>query len=373
MKNFKLDKSLLEVVRTCSNRKIDCIAYVSNIEKAKNFFSKSELVCALPFIGAVGLNVEAKRLLNVCQKNWVKEVTKETNVLALMDVARKVLGAKQNGGRDVTIAYIDTGIAPHLDFMLGKPRIEAFVDLVNGKKKIYDDNGHGTFVSGVGSGSGAASGKKFMGIAPESNIISIKALDENGEANAIRILEGMQWIFDNQKKHNIKIVCMSFGSEPLGFSDPIMKGAEVLWNKGITVVAAAGNSGPEFETIKSPGISSKIITVGGFNDNRVGDSFDEKKFEIAPFSSRGPALRRFKPDLVAPSVNITSCSNNPNKIYTTMSGTSVATPMIAGLCGLLVENQPNLSPDQIKLKLMSLSKGITFNRNLEGLGYPFLS
>ena len=372
MKNNKIDNSLLEVVSLCSNKKIDCIAYVSNLEKAKQFFSEKELICSLPFINAVGIRVETKKLLEACNRAWVKTITKEANVMALMDVARKILGAGNRFGSDVTIAYIDTGIAPHIDFLLRKQRISAFIDLVKGKKIFYDDNGHGTFVTGVGSGSGAASGKKYVGIAPQSNIISIKALDENGEANAIRILEAMQWIFDNQKKYNIKVVCMSFGSEPLGISDPIMKGAEVLWGRGITVVAAAGNSGPDFETIKSPGISSKIITVGGFNDNRNGQNFNSKLFEIAPFSSRGPAFRRYKPDLVAPSVNITSCSNIGESLYTTMSGTSVATPMVAGLCALLLENDRNLSPDQIKRKLMSISKGITFNRNLEGLGYPSL-
>ena len=373
MKNNKLDKSLLEVVSTCSNREIECIAYVSNIEKAKQFFSERELVCSLPFIGAVGLKIKTEKLLESTKKAWVKTITKQSSVMALMDVARKILGAGERFGRDVTIAYIDTGIAPHVDFLLGKPRICAFVDLVSGRKNFYDDNGHGTFVSGVGSGNGAASGKKFMGIAPQSNIISIKALNEKGEANAVRILEAMQWVDDNQKKFDIKVVCMSFGSEPLGASDPMMKGAEVLWNRGITMVAAAGNSGPEFETIKSPGISPRIITVGGLKDNRKDGSFSPKQFEIAPFSSRGPAFRRFKPDLVAPSVNITSCSNSAENLYTTMSGTSVATPMVAGLAALILESEPSLSPDQVKFKLMSLSRGITFNRNLEGVGYPLLS
>ena len=90
----------------------------------------------------------------------------------------------------------------------------------------------------------------------------------------------MQWVYDNHKKRNIRVVCMSFGSEPLGYNDPIMSGAEELWKNGIVVVAAAGNSGPEFQTIKSPGVSSRIITVGGFDDNRISaEDFNEKFFE----------------------------------------------------------------------------------------------
>ena len=369
----KIESKLFEVVSLNLKNNVECIAYVSDFNKARNFFG-DEIVMELPIIGAVALKTNSSKLIDGCNKSWIKSVTRQTNVLALMNTARKIL-TSGNGlsGEGVTVAYIDTGIAPHLDFMLKKDRIISFIDLVSNKKRPYDDNGHGTFVAGVGSGNGIMSGGKFSGIAPKSNIISIKALNGDGEANAVNILEAMQWIYDNAKKFNIKIVCMSFGSEPLGINDPIMKGAEALWNKGITMVAAAGNSGPEFETIKSPGISPRIITVGGFNDNRAENGeFNIKEFSIAPFSSRGPALRRYKPDVVAPSVNITSCSNLSSSDYTKMSGTSVATPMVAGLAALMLEKEPRLSPDQVKLRLMSVATPISFNRNLEGAGFPFL-
>lgn len=192
--------------------------------------------------------------------------------------------------------------------MIGQNRICEFVDFVNGKQQEYDDNGHGTFVCGVCSGSGCLSNFRYSGIAPKTNVFALKALDGKGEASANKILDAMQWVYENHKEKNIKVVCMSFGSEPLGKSDPIMLGAEALWNEGVVVVAAAGNSGPEYQTIKSPGISSKIITVGGIDDNRYDSkSFNRKYFEIADFSSRGPAFRHVKPDIVAPSVDIVSC------------------------------------------------------------------
>lgn len=376
MKNLnKIDKTLFKVLSMNVNEKVECIAYVSDFSKAKRYFNVNEIIREFPFINALALEINSNKLIEICNHSWIKNITKGANALALMNVSRKILGAENSNltGKDVTIAYIDTGISSHLDFCLKRNRIIKFVDLVNGKKRNYDDNGHGTFVSGVGSGNGIMSGGKYSGIAPLSNIVSIKALNQNGEANAVTILDAMQWIYDNVKKYNIKVVCMSFGSEPLGNNDPIMKGAEVLWNKGITMVAAAGNSGPEFETIKSPGISPKIITVGGLNDNRDDNgNYEKEKFSIASFSSRGPALRRYKPDLVAPSINITSCSFQPEKIYTVMNGTSVATPMIAGLSALLLEKDQNLTPEQVKFKLMSMSSGITFNRNLEGVGLPCL-
>ena len=181
----------------------------------------------------------------------------------------------------------------------------------------------------------------------------------------------MEWVYDNHKKYNIKVVCMSFGSEPLGHNDPIMLGADALWKDGVVVVAAAGNSGPEYQTIKSPGISSKIITVGGIDDNRYDDAnFNRKYFEIADFSSRGPAFRNIKPDVVAPSVDIISCGiKNP---YTLLSGTSVATPMIAGLCCLFLEKDSTLKPDQIKNILLKICQPLGFEMYLEGYGLPNL-
>lgn len=377
MKNInKLDKDLFSVVALSENIQISCIAYVESLISAKRYFKeKHKIIAEFPFINAVALEIKSNEILELCNKSWVKFISKQSNVMALMNVARNVLNIdKTLTGKDITICYIDTGIKPHGDFTICKNRIIKFIDLFENKKIPYDDNGHGTFVAGVGSGNGCLSGGKYKGIAPESNIISIKALNSNGEANAIVILEAMQWVYDNYKKYNIKVVCMSFGSEPLGLNDPIMKGAESLWDRGIVVVAAAGNSGPEFQTIKSPGISSKIITVGGMNDNRLdNDEFNENFFEIANFSSRGPALRRYKPDLIAPAVNINSCSVDSQNRYTVLSGTSVATPMIAGMCALMFEKNSNYAPDIIKYKLLSCCKSLTFNRNLEGNGLPNMS
>ena len=236
---------------------------------------------------------------------------------------------------------------------------------------MYDDNGHGTFVASIACGCGTISGNKNRGIAYKTKIVSIKALEENGETGAFKILEAMQWVYNNKDKYNIKVVCMSFGSSPLEKNDPLVIGAESLWNIGIVVVAAAGNSGPENQTIKSPGYSSKIITVGGLNDNR--DSFGNYKredFEIASFSSRGPAGYFFKPDVIAPAVNITGASNKKDSFYTVMSGTSVATPMIAGVCCLILSKYPQLSPDQLKIRLVRNCKQITNNKNFEGFGLP---
>lgn len=367
----KMDKVLAQTLSS-TTEPIECLVYVENIVTAEKNLNNANIKIngVYPFINALAISASTEQLSTILKLKYVKYMSSSTKVFAMMNVARKILGVDgKNLGKDITIAYVDTGISPHPDFTLGENRIIKFVDLINYRLFAYDDNGHGTFVSGVGSGSGLISNGKYAGVCPNSNIISIKALNEKGEANATKILEAMQWIFENRKKYNIKVVCMSFGSEPLGENDPIMKGAEALWDNGVVVVAAAGNSGPAYETIKSPGTSSKIITVGGFDDNRLSESlYNEAFFEIADFSSCGPALNQFKPDLVAPAVEINSCGLE--KFYIKLSGTSVATPMIAGMCALYYAKNPNLKPSEIKKILLKSCSPITFNKNKEGAGRP---
>ncbi len=371
----KIDKTLFSSSHCLEDgQKWECIIHSYDYERTKNILKSKNIKILNEYLFINSFRVLADRnqieqLSNMSQIKFISSVSKAT---ALMDVSRKILGVEDSAysGKGNGVAFIDTGIACHCDFCIGQDRVKFFKDFVDGKTLPYDDNGHGTFVSGVCCGNGALSGGKFCGIAPQADIISLKALNKEGEASADKILQAMEWVYNNHLKLNIKVVCMSFGSEPLGYNDPIMSGAEALWKEGVTVVAAAGNSGPEYQTIKSPGVSSQIITVGGFNDNRIGDEVQDSYFEIADFSSRGPAFKRFKPDLIAPSVDIISCGRKNN--YVKLSGTSVATPMIAGLCALLLEKNPALSPTEIKRLLAYSCKSICFNRNMEGWGYPSL-
>jgi len=374
----KVDPYLYQIVNTCEEKKeVSCIIYAHDYLRVKSFFENTPYCKNLieyPFIRAFGLNIIKNKIPLLAQNENIQYITASTKVFAQINVAKKVTHIEKlnkNGylGKGVTIAVIDTGILPHLDFVSPNNRIILFKDFVKKRKKIYDDNGHGTFVTGIAAGSGLISGSKYMGVAPKSNIISLKTLDENGETTAFNILEAMQWIFDNHKKYNIKVVCMSFGSNPMSGRDPLSMGAEALWSQGITVVAAAGNSGPEHSSIKSPGISSRIITVGALDDKRNENGiFQKKNFDVADFSSRGPAFRFLKPDLLAPGVNLTSTSYKPKEFYTRLSGTSVATPIIAGLSCLLIEKYPHITPDIIKGLLIKNAYPIVNDKNAEGYG-----
>lgn len=377
MKLSKIDKRLIEKISILGGDCFsECFVFVENFERAKRVLTERnvKVLSEYLFIKSFWCNLTKKEIFDLSDHSEVQYISSQAKAVSLMYVARDVLNCNKCdlNGEGVGIAFIDTGIANHPDFMIGENRVKTFKDFVGGKSLPYDDNGHGTFVCGVCAGSGVMSKFRYSGVACKSQLHILKALDEKGEANASKILDAMQWVYDNHKKLNIKIVCMSFGSEPLGVNDPIMFGAEALWQDGVLVVAAAGNSGPEFQTIKSPGVSRKIVTVGGIDDNRYDNRhYDRNFFEIAEFSSRGPAFKFSKPDVVAPSVGITSCSRSG--LYSQLSGTSVATPMIAGVCALILQKHPNLPPDKVKRILLQICRPLGFEQNLQGYGLPDLS
>lgn len=377
MRSSKIDRNLLNNISVLSNHiKTPCFIYYKDLNMIRLLLARKKIhiLNEYLFINAVFAYASRSDIFSLSVAPEVEFISSLSTACCLMKVSRDILESDKIKltGKGVNVAFIDTGIAPHCDFCLAENRIKFFKDFVGGGIQPYDDNGHGTFVCGVCSGGGYLSAFKYAGIAPKSNLFVLKALNSNGEATANKILDAMEWVYDNHEKENIKVVCMSFGSEPIGINDPIMLGANALWEDGVVVVAAAGNSGPDNSTIKSPGISPNIITVGGFDDNRFdNDTFNKNYFEMAQFSSRGPALRHYKPDLIAPSVDIISCGRN--EIYTTLSGTSVATPMIAGIVALMFEKEPNLLPATVKRKLLQSCNTIGFDINSEGYGVPKLT
>ncbi len=381
----KIDLNLLKGVKTLNIKdKIECIVYAQNYFLAKKYLDKNfkNEYQSFPFIKAFKINLNTSNLFKIAKLNIVKYISSSALVTALTDVSRQIMNV-QNAPKlssKFSVVVIDTGVYPHLDFVMPNNKIILFKDFINKKSQMYDDNGHGTFVAGVLCGNGLVCGKRYKGIDNNVNLIILKALDKNGETNASTILNAMQWVYNNKEKYNIKIVNMSFGSMPLDANDPLIVGAEVLWDSGIVVVTACGNSGPEIESIKSPGASTKIITVGALNDNRKNvildngkskSTFDVSEFEVADFSSRGPIFNNYKPDVLAPGVEIVSACNFgiTKSFYGTMSGTSVATPMITGVCSLMLKEHPRLSPNGVKKLLIDNCTPITGDRNSEGFGW----
>jgi len=379
----KFDKKIFNEIHILNTEPqfVECIIYVKNFELSRDFFyeykpSILEVIHEYPFLNAFGIRIKTENLTRLAQLSQIVFISSKTTIYAQVNKAKEVLNlnkfySENLSGKNVCVAIIDTGIAPHMDFLIPFNHVSYFYDFVNNQSEIYDDNGHGTIVSGIIAGSGIKGGKKNIGIAPMSELVILKCLNEKGQTTTIEMLNAMQWIFDNYKKYNIKIVCMSFGATPISENDPLIMGAEVLWNEGIIVVAAAGNSGPEYHSIKSPGSSKKIITVGSIDDGRNIDnslSFDKKNLSIPDFSSRGPAFGLYKPDLLTPGVDIVS--TNREFGYGKMSGTSVSTPIVAGVCALIMEKyHNNIAPNQVKELLLSNCHSIGKDRNSEGFGY----
>ena len=261
-------------------------------------------------------------------------------------------------GKGIGVAILDTGIFPHIDF--GR-RILAFCDSTEGKSGPYDDNGHGTHVSGILGGDGTASQGRYKGAAPGCGIVALKVLDRFGNGSREDVLQAFQWIEDFGKIYNIRIVNISVGttSRSMNEQTDLLAGVEQLWDKGFTVVAAAGNQGPGDGTVTAPGSSRKIITVGS-SDMLQGNK---------AVSGRGPTFECVcKPDLVAPGNRVTSCAPGIPYTYRIKSGTSMSTPLVSGGIACLLEKEPQLSNVEIKMLLRESTDDMGLPRNQQGWG-----
>lgn len=239
------------------------------------------------------------------------------------------------------------------------------------------DNGHGTHVAGIAGGNGINSNGKYMGIAPECNLISVKVLNGEGKGNAGDVLAGLQWVLDNKERYNIKILNLSIGTNNTSTKDPLVKAVEKAWDMGIVVTIAAGNNGPDKSTISSPAISKKVITIGASDDHKSAKVWGNT---LINFSGRGPTLECIiKPDVIAPGVDIISClpsdisteSENidiVDKNYFSLSGTSMATPIVTGAIALLLQKHKNLKPDDVKLMLKNCCTSLNLPKNQQGWG-----
>lgn len=324
-----------------------------------------DVVAKFPFINSLGIRCDKREVTRLAAMSEVESVTAQGRVSAL-DEPHPASDALREGeassnpqipgegeelaqilsrsltGKGVTLCVLDTGVQPHIDISVPRDRIKFFSDFVGGGEHPYDDNGHGTFVTGVAAGGGLLSAGKVRGVAPDADIVALKVISASGETGAFKILEGMQWLYDHFRDYGIKVACMSFGADPLDTADPLKLGAEMLTRSGITVVCAAGNSG--VGGLKSPGVSSEVITVGAVDE----------AFRVAPFSSSGVYQGVYRPDVYAPGVAVRGVEAGGT--YAVMSGTSVSAPYVAGACCLLHERYSRLTPREAKRMILSSSK-----------------
>ncbi|MDX1935072.1 MAG: S8 family peptidase [Capsulimonadales bacterium] len=385
----------------------------------------------LPIIHAVALRVPRRNLTALADLEFVKRLSADSQVVKTDEfivegtAADKAFARFDVTGKGVGVAILDSGIDRHQD-LKGEDgtRIIATKDFVDPTNtRPVDEAGHGTHIAGIIAGNGEKStGSKFTrtfrGIAPEANLINVRVLDKEGNGSTSDAIAGLGWIVANKDRYNIRVVNVSLG-HPVGEStatDPLALAAEAAWKSGLVVVTSAGNYGRynaqpkagdpnegwgnNYGAIQSPANSPYVITVGATKPfdatanrynaaNRAGD-------KIATYSSRGPTVGELvlKPDIVAPGNRLISTrpddgylpQNFPNnevyrswyvknategvrsKDYYTLSGTSMAAPVVAGAAALLLEKNPNLTPDTVKARLLVSADKWT---NPDGTPDPF--
>ncbi|RZT23705.1 S8 family peptidase [Fictibacillus sp. BK138] len=259
-------------------------------------------------------------------------------------------------GKGVKVAVLDSGIDPNHPDLSGQ--IDEAKSFVPGET-VDDKHGHGTHVASTVLGTGAASEGKNKGVAPEARLLVGKVLNDAGSGLDSWIIDGMEWASDNAK-----IVSMSLGSsEPSDGTDPMAQAVNRLSEeKGTLFVIAAGNAGYE-GAIGSPGAADAALTIGAV----------DKSDKIAYFTSKGPRYgdKAIKPDLSAPGVGIVaarSALSSGTGSYTSMSGTSMATPHVAGAAALLLQKNPEWTGTQLKEALMSSSKRLNYSPYHIGTG-----
>lgn len=336
----------------------------------------SRLKSELPIIDGYAGHMSTDVIYRLSTSPEVDYISFDSQVFTQLDISTAAMEAylphdRGYEGEGVTIAVIDTGVAPHDDLTKPINRIIDFKDLVNNKTIPYDDNGHGTHVAGIIASNGYSSRGRLAGIAPKANIVGIKALDQNGGGSTSDIIAAISYVIENKDRLNIRVINLSLGTPATNSSnkDPLCKAVDRAIAEGIIVVTAAGNSGPNEKTILSPGISRNVITVGAVDDKRTPNISDDT---IAIFSSRGPTKEGInKPDLVAPGVNIRSLSNTKLDSYTSLSGTSMATPLVAGSVALLLNKNDKLTHNEVKKML--IKSCIDLNSDLDSQGAGVLN
>lgn len=320
--------------------------------------------------GALDLLADSPDVAVVSLDRRVQSTMERTAATTGATWARAVLGVDGSG---IGVAIVDSGVTSWHDD-LGADRVVHFADFVEFQPLAYDDYGHGTHVAGIIAGSGYDSNGTRRGMAPGASLVVLKVLDGDGNGYISNVIAALDYAVENRGRFNIRVINLSVaaGVYESYNTDPLTLAARRAVEAGIVVVTAAGNFGrnaknqTQYGGVTSPGNAPWVLTVGASTHTNTVTRGDD---EVAPFSSRGPSYFDYaaKPDLVAPGVGIESLSDGSSLLFSTrptarlwgtvdtvtepylsLSGTSMAAPVVAGTVALMLQANPALTPNLVK-------------------------
>ena len=350
----------------------------------------------IPIVNGVVAVLDGNGLVSLSNKSNVVYISSDRPLSPTLNNAALAVNAPtawKSGynGSGIGVALIDSGVNSHPDFDLGVlplSRVKYNQSFIPGTSSTADQYGHGTHIAGLIAGDGFSSTgpiytKTFIGIAPLANIVNLRVLDANGSATDSEVIAALAQAISLKSRYNIRVINLSLGRAVYESYklDPLCQAVEQAWKSGIVVVVAAGNNGrfqttDGYATITSPGNDPFVLTVGAMKTMGTPQRNDDL---IASYSSKGPTLidHIVKPDIVAPgnllistetpgttlykteTTNLVPYSSyelggpsSPSTTYFTLSGTSMAAGIVSGLVADLLQAHPNLTPDQVKARLM---------------------
>lgn len=290
-----------------------------------------------------------------------------------------------NLGAGVTVALLDSGVTTTFVDLNRTPagpetgeRLLAYYDVFSNQvfassrlqRAPGDPNGHGTHIAGIVANRFYEPWDgEFRGVAPAANLVVVRVLNEMGVGSYANVLQGINWIVQHKDEYGIRVLNISMYAVPVApyWADPYNRAVMAAWNAGIVVVASAGNTGPHPMSVGVPGNTPYVITVGAFTDSRTIDDLGDDY--IPEFSAAGPTLDAFvKPDVIAPGAHIASLMHNNSYLsksypdrrlvghYFEMAGTSMSTAVVSGIAALMLSEHPELTPDQVKFRLMQTAR-----------------
>ena len=350
----------------------------------------------VPLVNGVVALLDGNGIVNLSNQSNVVYISQDRPLQPSLNNAAAAVNAEfawqsNYTGAGIGVALIDSGVSNHPDLYQGIlpfSRVVYQQSFVPGNSNAVDQFGHGTHIAGLIAGDGLSSTgflftKTFKGIAPGANIVNLRVLDANGEATDSEVIAAINQAITMKSTYHIRVINLSLGRAIYETYklDPLCVAVEKAWKSGIVVVVAAGNNGryqptDGYATITSPGNDPYVLTVGAMKTMGTPTRVDDL---IASYSSKGPTAidAIAKPDIVAPgnllvsleapgstlyneypanrvpySYYVNGGSSASSSSYLTLSGTSMATGVVSGVVADLLQQNPNLNPDQVKARLM---------------------